>query len=162
MDTACGYACSDHASAQLHGYPAAMTFESKFGDHSRFIHTSLGRADTININHVLQHVTLVIGFAYELGFAPLGNEDITEELWAPHYMSRRLLRTFWLLSYFFAIKWLATVSMFAKWQVSHSVFQNVWLKTLQKAVLHIFGHSTLSSLTGTKCSVLYRRCTLSN
>ncbi|GMF81857.1 unnamed protein product [Aspergillus oryzae] len=64
----------------LHGYPAAMTFESKFGDHSRFIHTSLDRADTININHVLQHVTLVIGFAYELGFAPLGNEDITEEL----------------------------------------------------------------------------------
>ncbi|KAF4170829.1 hypothetical protein CNMCM8694_005648 [Aspergillus lentulus] len=80
VDTACGYACSDHASAYLRGYPAAMAFESKFGDHSRFIHTSLDRADTININHVLQHVRLVIGFAYELGFAALGNEDITEEL----------------------------------------------------------------------------------
>ncbi|KAF7597206.1 hypothetical protein BBP40_009546 [Aspergillus hancockii] len=80
VDTACGYACSDHASAHLHGYPAAMAFESKFGDHSRFIHTSLDRADTININHVLQHVRLVIGFAYELGFAALGNEDVTVEL----------------------------------------------------------------------------------
>lgn len=80
MDTACGYACSDHASAHLHGYPAAMTFESKFGDHSKFIHTSLDRADTINITHILQHVRLVIGFAYELGFAALGSEDITEEL----------------------------------------------------------------------------------
>jgi leucyl aminopeptidase len=57
-----------------------MTFESEFGDRSKFIHTSLDRTDTININHILQHVRLVVGFAYELGFAALGSEDITEEL----------------------------------------------------------------------------------
>ncbi|KAE8140394.1 hypothetical protein BDV38DRAFT_269007 [Aspergillus pseudotamarii] len=79
-DTACGYRCSDHASAHVHGFPAAMTFESKYGDHSKFIHSSLDRADTINVNHILQHVRLVIGFAYELGFAPLTTNNGNEYL----------------------------------------------------------------------------------
>ncbi|KDE83662.1 transferrin receptor [Aspergillus oryzae 100-8] len=46
----------------------------------RMIIKTVKRAETIKIKHVLQNVKLVIGLEYELGFAPLGNEDITEEL----------------------------------------------------------------------------------
>jgi leucyl aminopeptidase len=35
----CGYGCSDHASWDQWGYPASLPFESKFANHSPFIHT---------------------------------------------------------------------------------------------------------------------------
>ncbi|NLN25820.1 MAG: M20/M25/M40 family metallo-hydrolase [Bacteroidetes bacterium] len=35
----CGYACSDHASWALNGYPASMPFEAKLGEDNPFIHT---------------------------------------------------------------------------------------------------------------------------
>ena len=38
--TACGYACSDHAPWNDRGIPSSIAFESKFGDHSPYIHTS--------------------------------------------------------------------------------------------------------------------------
>ncbi|MFD2176415.1 M20/M25/M40 family metallo-hydrolase [Veronia pacifica] len=37
--TACGYACSDHASWHRNGFPASMPSESKFGEHNKAIHT---------------------------------------------------------------------------------------------------------------------------
>lgn len=37
--TQCGYGCSDHASWDANGYPAAMAFESLFGEHNPEIHT---------------------------------------------------------------------------------------------------------------------------
>ena len=38
--TLCGYGCSDHASWTLAGFTASFPFESRFGDHSPFIHTA--------------------------------------------------------------------------------------------------------------------------
>ena len=38
--SACGYACSDHASWTRSGYPAAMAFEARVGQHNGLIHTS--------------------------------------------------------------------------------------------------------------------------
>lgn len=67
-DTNCGYACSDHASWNTSGYPAAFSFETEFGKHSPAIHTS---ADTIDqpgfsFTHLLNFSKLAIAFALEL------------------------------------------------------------------------------------------------
>ncbi|KAI1851733.1 hypothetical protein JX265_010967 [Neoarthrinium moseri] len=69
VDTECGYACSDHASATKAGYPGAMVFESAFEDHLASIHTAQDTMANVNFDHVLQHARLSVGSAYELGFA---------------------------------------------------------------------------------------------
>lgn len=38
--TACGYACSDHASWHTRGFPAAFAFEARFGEYNPNIHTA--------------------------------------------------------------------------------------------------------------------------
>lgn len=38
VETKCGYACSDHASASKAGYPSAFVIESTFGDSDDHIH----------------------------------------------------------------------------------------------------------------------------
>ena len=40
VDTACGYACSDHAAWHLEGYPAVMSAESIVGQHNPTIHST--------------------------------------------------------------------------------------------------------------------------
>lgn len=43
VETKCGYACSDHASASKAGYPSAFVIESTFGDSdNRYVKTPLG------------------------------------------------------------------------------------------------------------------------
>ncbi|KAH8677922.1 hypothetical protein BX600DRAFT_506916 [Xylariales sp. PMI_506] len=69
VDTQCGYACSDHASASKAGYPSAMVFESAFADHLASIHTERDAMANVNFDHVLQHARMTTGAAYELGFA---------------------------------------------------------------------------------------------
>ncbi|KAK9417589.1 putative Peptide hydrolase [Seiridium unicorne] len=69
VDTECGYACSDHASATKAGYPSAMVFESAFEDHLESIHTAQDTMDKVNFDHVLQHARITTGAAVELGFA---------------------------------------------------------------------------------------------
>ncbi|KAH6645901.1 hypothetical protein BKA67DRAFT_525991 [Truncatella angustata] len=69
VDTKCGYACSDHASASKAGYPSAMVFESAFEDHLQSIHTAQDTMDKVNFDHVLQHARITTGAAVELGFA---------------------------------------------------------------------------------------------
>ncbi|KAK9785206.1 putative Peptide hydrolase [Seiridium cardinale] len=69
VDTECGYACSDHASATKAGYPSAMVFESAFEDHLASIHTAQDTMDKVNFDHVLQHARITTGAAVELGFA---------------------------------------------------------------------------------------------
>ncbi|KAI0163030.1 hypothetical protein BJ166DRAFT_578739 [Pestalotiopsis sp. NC0098] len=69
VDTECGYACSDHASASKAGYPSAMVFESAFEDHLQSIHTAQDTMDKVNFDHVLQHARITTGAAVELGFA---------------------------------------------------------------------------------------------
>lgn len=71
METECGYGCSDHASATRSGYPSAFAVESSFEDSSPVIHTPSDTLDTVNFGHMLEFAKIVVGFAYELGFANL-------------------------------------------------------------------------------------------
>ncbi|RYP66778.1 hypothetical protein DL770_008729 [Monosporascus sp. CRB-9-2] len=71
VDTRCGYACSDHASARAAGYPAAFIFEAAADNTSPYIHTANDAYDTISFDHVMEHARLVVGFVYELAFATL-------------------------------------------------------------------------------------------
>ncbi|RYP52578.1 hypothetical protein DL769_010644 [Monosporascus sp. CRB-8-3] len=71
VDTRCGYACSDHASARAAGYPAAFIFEAAADNTSPYIHTADDAYDTISFDHVMEHARLVVGFVYELAFATL-------------------------------------------------------------------------------------------
>ncbi|KIY62743.1 Zn-dependent exopeptidase [Cylindrobasidium torrendii FP15055 ss-10] len=66
-ESQCGYACSDHASWDGEGYPAAFPFETVFGTDNPNIHSS---GDTTEVN----------GFSFEhsLEFAKLGLAYIVE------------------------------------------------------------------------------------
>jgi len=67
VPTTCGYACSDHASWTRAGYPASFTFESRFGQHSPYIHTAQDTLSTLTLEHGLEFAKLGVGFAVELG-----------------------------------------------------------------------------------------------
>ncbi|WEW58955.1 Leucine aminopeptidase 1 [Emydomyces testavorans] len=71
VDTNCGYACSDHASANRNGFPSIFVFEADFQHDNPQIHTAGDTIDLINFDHVIQHGKLIIGFVYELAFASL-------------------------------------------------------------------------------------------
>lgn len=65
---ACGYACSDHASWHMQGYPASVPFESKMRDMNGRIHTA---NDTItvsgdNADHAAKFAKLALSFVIEL------------------------------------------------------------------------------------------------
>ncbi|MDE2512137.1 MAG: M20/M25/M40 family metallo-hydrolase [Elusimicrobia bacterium] len=66
--TECGYACSDHASWNAQGYPAAMAFEASFDGMNHKIHTD---QDTLansggNATHSVSFAKLAVAFAVEL------------------------------------------------------------------------------------------------
>lgn len=69
VDTKCGYACSDHASASKAGYPSAFVIESEFALSDKKIHTTDDKLEYLSFNHMLQHAKMTLGFAYELGMA---------------------------------------------------------------------------------------------
>ncbi|KAF2864481.1 leucine aminopeptidase 1 [Piedraia hortae CBS 480.64] len=69
VETKCGYACSDHASASKAGYPSAFVIESDFKYSDKKIHTTQDTIDYLDFNHMLQHARLTLGLAYELAFA---------------------------------------------------------------------------------------------
>jgi bacterial leucyl aminopeptidase len=69
IETKCGYACSDHASAAKAGYPSAFVIESDFKYSDKKIHTSEDKIEYLDFNHMLQHARLTLGLAYELAFA---------------------------------------------------------------------------------------------
>ncbi|MDI1488871.1 MAG: Leucine aminopeptidase 1 [Ramalina farinacea] len=69
VDTKCGYACSDHASANKAGYPSAFVIESEFKDSNKRIHTTLDTIDKLDFDHMLQHARMTLAFAYELALA---------------------------------------------------------------------------------------------
>jgi leucyl aminopeptidase len=67
-NSACGYACSDHASWNNRNYPASFPFEAPFGNDNPFIHTA---NDTIaqsnnNANHAHRFTKLGISYVTEL------------------------------------------------------------------------------------------------
>jgi leucyl aminopeptidase len=69
IETKCGYACSDHASASKAGYPSAFVIESDFKYSDDKIHTSNDKIEYLSFDHMLQHAKLTLGLAYELVYA---------------------------------------------------------------------------------------------
>ncbi|RXW20795.1 hypothetical protein EST38_g5066 [Candolleomyces aberdarensis] len=71
INNPCGYACSDHASWDRQGYPAALPFEGTYPSNSNgVIHSA---SDTITVSgfswdHTLEYTKLAVAYAYELGF----------------------------------------------------------------------------------------------
>jgi leucyl aminopeptidase len=70
-ENACGYACSDHASATRNGFPSAMISEGIMRDMSPFLHTTKDVLSTIDYDHMLDHAKVTVGWVYELAFASL-------------------------------------------------------------------------------------------
>ncbi|KAK0498466.1 peptidase [Armillaria luteobubalina] len=70
VETACGYACSDHASWGKAGYPSAFTIESTFENSNKNIHSTNDRidiSDEFSFTHMLEFSKLAVAFAVELG-----------------------------------------------------------------------------------------------
>jgi leucyl aminopeptidase len=70
VETKCGYACSDHASASRFGYPSAFVIESQFEHSDKKIHSTEDKMKYLSFDHMLQHAKMSLAFAYELAFAP--------------------------------------------------------------------------------------------
>ncbi|KAI2614115.1 Zn-dependent exopeptidase [Hypoxylon fragiforme] len=68
VETKCGYACSDHASASKAGYPSAFVIESTFGDSDQHIHNTDDLIKYLSFDHMLQHARMTLALVYELGF----------------------------------------------------------------------------------------------
>jgi bacterial leucyl aminopeptidase len=71
VNTKCGYACSDHASAEKFHYPGAFVIESAMEDAADYIHSKEDTVDKVSFEHMLQHAKLSLGLAYELAYADL-------------------------------------------------------------------------------------------
>jgi len=63
----CGYACSDHASYDRVGYPAAFPFEATMSRSNSNIHTIRDTMNILNWPHAEEFVKLALGFMTELG-----------------------------------------------------------------------------------------------
>jgi leucyl aminopeptidase len=71
VETKCGYACSDHASASKAGYPSAFVIESEFRFSDNHIHSTEDLIKYLSFDHMLQHAKLTLGLVYELGWAKI-------------------------------------------------------------------------------------------
>ena len=65
-ESVCGYACSDHASANRNGFPSSFLFETPFGNHNPYIHTPNDTMANVDFDHIIQHVKVTSGFLKEL------------------------------------------------------------------------------------------------
>ena len=65
-ETECGYACSDHASWDKLGYPAAFPFEASFDGSNKAIHTERDLIGLLDMEHGLQFAKLGAAFAIEM------------------------------------------------------------------------------------------------
>ncbi|KAK2836925.1 hypothetical protein FQN49_006582 [Arthroderma sp. PD_2] len=70
VETECGYACSDHASADRNGFPASMVAETAFEDSNPHIHSADDVIDYLDFDHMLEHAKVTVGFMTELAMAP--------------------------------------------------------------------------------------------
>lgn len=64
--TTCGYACSDHATWNMNGYPAAIAFEAQFENYNPYIHSSSDKMQLLSLQHMTDYAKLGIAFATEL------------------------------------------------------------------------------------------------
>ncbi|KAF3152096.1 Leucine aminopeptidase 1 [Orbilia oligospora] len=71
VETKCGYACSDHASASKAGYQSAFVIESAFENSDDKIHSTEDKIEYLSFEHMLQHAKLTLALALELGLADL-------------------------------------------------------------------------------------------
>lgn len=62
----CGYGCSDHASWDDIGVPAAFPCESNFDEHNPYIHSSSDTMALLSLEHMSNFSKLAIAFAIEL------------------------------------------------------------------------------------------------
>jgi len=72
--TACGYACSDHASWTNQGFPASMPSEAIFGQHNQLIHTAndtLANSDPA-AGHAIKFARLATAYLAELAKGSIG------------------------------------------------------------------------------------------
>jgi leucyl aminopeptidase len=67
VETKCGYACSDHASASKAGYPSAFVIESAFENSDPHIHSTEDLIKYLSFDHMLQHAKMTLGLVFELG-----------------------------------------------------------------------------------------------
>lgn len=66
VETKCGYACSDHASASKAGYPSAFVIESSFEDSDDHIHSTDDKIKYLSFDHMLQHARMTLAFAVSI------------------------------------------------------------------------------------------------
>lgn len=71
VETKCGYACSDHASASKAGYPSAFVIESAFEDSDDHIHSTDDNLKYLSFDHMLQHARMTLAFAVSTPTLPL-------------------------------------------------------------------------------------------
>lgn len=65
---ACGYGCSDHASARSAGFPASYVCDENMEDSSPYIHSASDTIATLDFGHILEHVKFTIGFLVEASY----------------------------------------------------------------------------------------------
>ncbi|XEV05750.1 hypothetical protein FSHL1_011037 [Fusarium sambucinum] len=80
VETKCGYACSDHASASKAGYPSAFVIESAFEYSDPHIHSTDDNIKYLSFDHMLQHARMTLGLVYELGFYEFDGKS--EDKWS--------------------------------------------------------------------------------
>lgn len=68
VESTCGYACSDHASASKAGYPGAFFTEGDFETFDPKIHSTEDTLDLLSFSHMAEIAKLDLAYAYELGF----------------------------------------------------------------------------------------------
>jgi len=64
----CGYGCSDHASWDRYGYPAAFPFEAQFRNRNPSIHTTSDTMSLVSVEHAYQFMRLGLSFVVELSY----------------------------------------------------------------------------------------------
>jgi len=67
-NTACGYACSDHASWYRAGYPAGFVFESTFANSNPYIHSASDTVNRLNAEHMGDFAILGTAYLTEMSF----------------------------------------------------------------------------------------------
>ena len=65
----CGYACSDHASWNRHGFPVSFPFETRMDEYNQNIHTENDTLDVSqnNANHTVTYAQLALAYIIEMG-----------------------------------------------------------------------------------------------
>lgn len=69
--SACGYACSDHATWYKNGYPAAIAAEAAYEHTNKAMHSTQDTMDKLSLSHMTDYAKLATAFAVELA-EPIG------------------------------------------------------------------------------------------